>query len=60
MTTATELAALRAEVAALRGEVEALVRLVGIVYHAGRNDALHGIPPRKPPRRGRGELRPVR
>jgi hypothetical protein len=57
-----ELAALAAEIEALRGEVQALVRLAGIFYQAGRDDALHGIPApaRKPPRRGRGKLTPVR
>jgi len=61
MTTAAELAALRAEVRDLRADVATLLRLARIFYDAGHADAL-GIPATagKPPRRGRGKLTPVR
>jgi hypothetical protein len=57
MNTADELAAMLAE---LHAEVAALMRMAGIFYHAGHDDAL-GIPAaaRKPPRRDRGKLMPV-
>jgi hypothetical protein len=66
MTTAPELAALRAEVAALRADVATLLRVAGIFCHAGQDDALHGysrandVPASKPPQRGRGKLKLVR
>jgi hypothetical protein len=61
MTTAGELAALRAEMRDLRADVATLLRLARIFYEAGHDEALH-IPSaaRKPPQRGRGKLTPVR
>jgi hypothetical protein len=52
---------LRAEVRDLRADVATLLRLARIFYEAGHDDAL-GIPAtaRKPARRDRGKLTPVR